>query len=72
MSKNNITWNQLSNEINDFGDNIDRMVTLDKPVILYDRSTGEEYKCDIYVVDEDTDSSKLVLMFNTDEPIVKG
>jgi len=64
----NITWNQLSIDLLQFREK----ARYDEAVVLYDGSTGEEYKCDLCIVDEDIGFPKLVLMFNTEKPIVKG
>jgi hypothetical protein len=69
MSKNNMTWYQLSIDLLQFREKAryDEAYSSNSPVVLYDRSTGEEYKCDLCIMDEDVGSPKLVLMFNTDE-----
>ena len=64
-----MSWSELTTELLKFKEKAkyDEAYNYNTPVVLYDRSTGEEYKCDLCIMDEDIGFPKLVLMFNTDE-----
>lgn len=62
-----MTWLDLYNFLNDQANHTKNFGKFDwnKPIIIHDAETGDEYSCDTYYISSSKEEDKLVLMINT-------
>ena len=66
---NKMTWLDLYNFLYDRANNISAVGTFDwnKPVLIHDADTGDEFTCDTYYVNDDRGNDRLVLITNIEK-----
>lgn len=66
---NNMTWLDLYNFLYERANNINAFGTFhwDKPVLVHDANTGDEFRCDTYYVTDDKGDDRLVLITNIEQ-----
>ena len=66
---NKTTWLDLYNFLYERANNLNAVGTFDwnRPVLIHDANTGDEFTCDTYYVDDDRGSNRLVLITNIEK-----
>ena len=61
-----MTWLDLYNYLSERANNINAVGTFDwdKPVLMHDANTGDEFSCDTYYVTDNRGSDRFVLITN--------
>jgi len=61
-----MTWLDLYNYLSERANNINAVGTFDwdKPVLIHDANTGDEFSCDTYYVTDNRGSDRFVLITN--------
>lgn len=65
----NMTWLELYNFLHERANNIKAVGTFDwnKPVLVHDANTGDEFTCDTYYVNDNRGDDRLVLITNIEQ-----
>lgn len=66
---NKMTWLDLYNFLYETANDINGVGTFDwdKPVLVHDADTGDEFSCDTYYISDDRGSDRLVLITNIEK-----
>lgn len=66
---NKMTWLDLFQFLNERANDMKRLGTFDwnKPVLIHDADTGDEFTCDTYYISDDRGSDRLVLITNIEK-----
>lgn len=66
---NKMTWLDLYNFLSERANNINAVGIFDwnKPVLIHDADTGDEFSCDTYYVSDSRGEDRLVLIINIEK-----
>ena len=66
---NKMTWLDLYNFLNERANNVKAVGTFDwnKPVLVHDANTGDEFSCDTYYISDNRGDDRLVLITNIEQ-----
>lgn len=66
---NKMTWLDLYNFLNERANNVKAVGTFDwnKPVLVHDANTGDEFSCDTYYISDNREDDRLVLITNIEQ-----
>jgi len=66
---NKLTWLDLYNFLVERANNVNAVGTFDwnRPVLIHDADTGDEFSCDTYYVTDDCGEDRLVLITNIEK-----
>ncbi|NBO17511.1 MAG: hypothetical protein EBV07_01305, partial [Proteobacteria bacterium] len=69
VKMNKLTWLDLYNFLVERANNVNAVGTFDwnRPVLIHDADTGDEFSCDTYYVTDDCGEDRLVLITNIEK-----
>ena len=71
---NRMTWLELYTFLNNKANNLHSIGTFDwnRPVLVHDAETGDEFSCDTYYVTDNRGENRLVLITNIEKIFEEG